>query len=58
MGATAPIDFEKSLIALIDFEERPYDIHRFWQISCEKEGHKEILHPSIKIPKDAPVSRI
>ena len=55
MGATAPIDFEKSLIAPIDFDEKPKSIHRFWQFSCENEGCKGILHPSIKIPKDCPV---
>ena len=27
MGATAPIDFEKSLIAPIDFDKTPISIH-------------------------------
>ena len=47
MGAMAPIDFEKSLISPIDFDEKPYNIHQFWQFSSENGGYKETLHPSI-----------
>ena len=54
MGATAPIDFEKSLIAPIDFDEKPNIMNEFWQFSCENAGYKETLHPSIKIPKEGP----
>ena len=54
MGATAPIDFEKCLIAPIDFDKKPYSIHRFRQFPCEIEGYIETLHTSIQIPKDEP----
>ena len=52
MGATAPINFEKSLIAPIDFYEKHYNVHRFWQSSSKNGGYTETLHPSIKISKD------
>ena len=54
MDATAPIDFEKSLIALFNFDKNSYDIHRFWQISWENGGYKENWHPLNKITKDGP----
>ena len=54
MGATSPNNFEKSLIAPIDFDGKHYNIHWFWQISCKYGGYTETLHPSIKISKEDP----
>ena len=51
MSATAPIDFEKSLSVLIDFDEKPKSIIRIGQFSREIGGYKETLHPSVKISK-------
>ena len=54
MGATAPINFEKSLIAPIDSDPKHYSMSRFRQFSSENGGCKEILHPLIEIAKEGP----
>ena len=53
MGATAPVNFEKSLP--IDFDLKYYNMSGFRQFSCENVGCKEILHPLIEIAREDPV---
>ena len=54
MGAIAPIDFEKDLIAPIEFrwkQELKDSLHPSIEICNALIG---ILHPSIEIPNDVP----
>ena len=51
MGAIAPLDFEKGLIAPIEFCLNKGNLHQSIKIRNALLG---ILHPSIEITNDAP----
>ena len=54
MDAIAPIDFEKGLIAPIDFCWKQGLKDNFHQLVRIPFGLLGIMHPSIEIPNDAP----
>ena len=58
MGAIAPIDFEKCLFAPIDFDKKAYCNHHFLSLMGANLLFITSLHPSIKNPKEGPVTSI
>ena len=52
MGAIAPIDFEKCLLAPIDFDKKAYCNHHLLSLMGANLLFIASLHPSIKNPKE------